>query len=309
MTLALLDQDGASMPASAPPPPEKGAGPHGDGTGPAFHPVPVDPDCPYCRGDLAGLAGDAVRPADWSFVDAAYCISLRERDDRMALASAEFHKTGLCRKVLFHRPRRHPTRVIEGIWESHRAVARHALASGARTALIFEDDVLFTRKITRRRMTAVASAMRRLPDDWTIFFLGHWPLKARFWAPDILASASACAHAYIASPRLLAWLEAHPFERRFDQYDKRAGGGIDAAYARLPGSYAYFPMLAIQAVRRSDHMAHKKATKPVTKLKHLVTRTSLGEILLSRLMRPNELIIAGMGAVAGLVERLRRKSR
>ena len=50
-------------------------------------------------------------------------------------------------------------------------------------------------------------------------------------------------------------------------------------------------------------------TRPVRRFKHLVTRTSLGEILLSRLMRPNELLIAGIGAVAGAAERLGRRSR
>ena len=63
-------------------------------------------------------------------------------------------------------------------------------------------------------------------------------------------------------------------------------------------------MLAIQAMRGSDHLAHKRATRPVKKLRHLVTRTALGEVLLSRLMRTNEFLVAAIGAVAGAVERL-----
>lgn len=270
-----------------------------------FHPCPTEVDCPHCRGTVA--------PAlDWSFIDTVYCISLEERDDRMRLAAAELHRVGLCRRVLFYRPRRHPVRVIEGIWESHRAVARHALESGATSALILEDDAVFTRRITPRRLADVARTMGRLPVGWRLYFLGHWPLKARFCGWNLLATASACAHAYIASHRHLEWLDAHPFHSRRDAYDRRAGGGIDAAYATLPQSYAYFPMLAVQAVRGSDHMAEKKATRPVKKLRHLVTRTDLGEILLSRLMRPNELIMAGLGAAAGaaetLVARLRRRA-
>ncbi len=268
-----------------------------------FHPVPIDPSCPHCRS--TGTAGDlAVDTEDWSFADAAYCISLEERDDRMQAAAREFHRTGLCRRVLFHRPTRHPTRVIEGIWEAHRAVARHALDRGAERALVFEDDVRFTRKITSQRLARVSAAIDRLPDDWTIFFLGHWPLRARFHTADTLATASACAHAYLASRRLLHWLETHRFADRAGRIDKRAGAGIDAAYARLGGCYAYFPMLAVQAVLGSDHMAEKKRTRPIRRFKHLVTRTSLGEVLLSRLMRPNEFIIAGIGAVAGAAERL-----
>jgi len=264
-----------------------------------FHACPIDPDCPYCQGQAR--AEDAP---DWSFAEAVYCISLIDRDDRAALAAREFHKAGLCRRVLFYRPVRHPTRVIEGIWESHRAVGRHALDRGVRTALIFEDDVAFTRRIDRARTARIADAVRRLPPDWTLFFLGHWPLKARFVAPDILATSSACAHAYLASPRLLDWLAANPFSKTARDRARIVGGSIDAAYARLDGSYAYFPMLAVQAVRGSDHMAQKKGRRRITKLKHLVTRTDLGEHMLCRLMRPNEVVIAGLGAVAGLGERV-----
>jgi hypothetical protein len=270
---------------------------------PAFHKVPFEASCPHCRGEVTGGDGRATS-ADWAFVDAAYCISLSERPDRTALAAAEFHRTGLCQRVLFHRPRRHPHQVIAGIWEAHRTVALHALARGAETALILEDDVLFVRRITSRRLARVRRAMARLPAGWSIFFLGHWPLRARFVAADVLATRSACAHAYVASATLLRWLEAHPFERRGTAYDKRAGGGIDAAYAMRGGTYAYFPMLAIQAMRGSDHLAHKKATRPVKKLRHLVTRTAFGEVLLSRLMRTNEFLIAAIGAAAGAVERL-----
>lgn len=275
-----------------------------DGTAGRFHPVPLDPACPHCRGG-SHAATAPVLTADWSFADAVYCISLEERDDRMQAAAREFHRIGLCRRVLFLRPTRHPTRVIAGIWEAHRAVARHALDRGAERVLVMEDDVRFTRRITRRRLARVGAAIDRLPPGWTIFFLGHWPLKARFHSLDTLETNSACAHAYLASRRLLHWLEANPFAGGKCDIDHRAGAGIDAAYAKLDGSYAYFPMLAVQAVAGSDHMAEKIRTRPVKKLRHLVTRTRLGEILLSWLMRPNEFLIAGIGAVAGAAERLR----
>ncbi len=302
MAMAILDQTASNGDTPA----RRAARRNSKAATPAgFHPVPIDPQCPHCRGG-ASAETPAVTAADWSFADAVYCISLHERDDRMAAAAREFHRIGLCRRVLFYRPTRHPTRVIEGIWEAHRAVARHAFERGAEHVLTLEDDVRFTRRITTHRLASVRAAIDRLPADWTIFFLGHWPLRARFISPDTLKTASACAHAYLASPRLLRWLQAHPFGDRITRLDKRAGAGIDAAYAKLDGCYAYFPMLAIQGILGSDHMAEKIRTRRIKKLKHLVTRTSLGEILLSRLMRPNEFLIAGIGAVAGAVERLGR---
>jgi hypothetical protein len=267
---------------------------------PRFHPCPIDPLCPYCRPGANG-------PDLWSFVDRVYCISLVDRPDRAARAAAELHRVGLCRRVLFYRPHRHPTRVIEGIWESHRTVARHAREAGARTALVLEDDVAFAPWVGRRTLEAVAATMRTLPPDWTIFFLGHWPLRARFVSPRLLRTASACAHAYIASPRLLDWLAANPFSKENRERERIAGGGIDASYARLPEAYAFFPMLATQAARGSDHMAEKKRTKPIRKLKHLITRTDLGEFLLARAMRPNELVIAAGAAGVALAGWLARR--
>jgi hypothetical protein len=263
----------------------------GDAAAGTFHPCPVDPACPTCTAD--GRHGP-----DWSFLDRVYCISLIDREDRAVRAAAELHRVGLCRRTLFYRPRRHPSRVIEGIWESHRAVARHAQRSGARAVLILEDDVAFAPWVGPRTVAAVARAMTRLPADWTIFFLGHWPLRARFEGPNLLRTASACAHAYVASPRLLAWLAENPFSKVDRDREQIAGGGIDASYARLPQAFAFFPMLATQAARGSDHMAEKKRSKRIRKLKHLVTRTDLGEVLLAHLMRPNELLVAGAAAAA-----------
>ncbi len=266
--------------------------------GDRFHPCPIDPGCPHCR------AGAPL--PEWAFVERAYCISLVDRPDRAAAAAAQLHRVGLCRKTLFFRPDRHPTRVVEGIWESHRTVARHALRSGLRTVLILEDDVAFAPWVGPSVLRKVAATMGSLPPEWTIFFLGHWPLRARFEGRHLLRTASACAHAYVASPRLLAWLAATPYAKGRER-ERIAGGGIDAAYARLPDTFAFFPMLATQARRGSDHMAHKKRTKPVTKLKHLVTRTDLGEFLLSWAMRPNELVVAGGAALLALRDRLIRR--
>lgn len=250
-----------------------------------FHACPTDPDCPHCA--------RAAEESAWSFLDAAYCISLDTRDDRMAQAAAEFHRVGLCRKVIFYRPMRHPTHRVTGIWESHRNVALEALERGQKTVLILEDDVAFGRRVDARTARAVGKALAKLPDDWNIFFLGHWPLWSylRHWR--VLRTASACAHAYIASERLLLWLRDHPYRRGSVPLARIAGKGIDAAYALLPATYAFFPMIAIQSGSRSDHLTFSPE-RPRTTLKHLVTRSKHREWMLSRLMRPNEFAVLAL---------------
>src|SRR5689334_22550815 len=229
---------------------------------PLFHPCPPDPACPHC-GTAATPGAD--RP-DWSFVDGAYCISLRSRPDRAASAAAEFHRVGLCWKVVFYRPAKHPTRPKIGIWEAHRRVA-----------------------------------LEGLPPDWTIFFLGHWPLRAWFVRRNVLRSSSGGAHAYVASPRLLAWLRDHPFGTA--PFVRLAGTGIDAAYAALPGAYALFPMLATQSGIVSDHLADGTKRK-LKKPEHLFSRWRHRERLLSGLARPNELAVAALSPLCYALDRL-----
>ena len=189
----------------------------------AWHPCPADPACPHCSGAAPGTAA----ALDWSFLDAAYCISLKIRDDRAAQAAAEFHKVGLCQRVLFYRPDKHPKNGFIGGWGSHRVVAMHALARGAGRTLIFEDDVLFARPVRPQTLRSIARALDRLPPDWMIFFLGHWPLRAYPVRPNVLRTSSACSHAYIASSRLLQWLADHPWDAAGIERSRIAGKGVD----------------------------------------------------------------------------------
>ena len=267
-----------SLPAQAEPEPETAISDE-----PQFHPCPPDPSCPYCNGSIA-----PAQALDWSFLDGVYCISLKSREDRAIAVAAQFHKVGLCRQLLFYRPLRYPGRGYIGSWESHRAVAEHARQQGNQTTLIFEDDVQFVRRMTPRSVRAIGRAIERLPPDWMIFFLGHWPLWAYFVRPNVLRTSSGCAHAYIVSPRLLEWLHEHPWGTPGIEKRRLIGKALDSAYARLPATYALFPMIATQSVSRSDNFAVSR--KKNTKLKHLVTHSRYREWLLSKLMRPGEAV-------------------
>jgi GR25 family glycosyltransferase involved in LPS biosynthesis len=273
---------------------------------PVYHPCPADPSCPYCNGAIGQRRG----ALDWSFLDAAYCISLKTRVDRVAEAAAEFHKVGLCQRVTFYRPDKHPKNGFIGSWTSHRDVALDALERGCERVLICEDDVLFTRRIRPATLRAIERALRALPADWTIFFLGHWPLAAYFVRHNVLRTSSACSHAYIASPRLLRWLRDHPWGSPGVQFSRIAGKGVDSAYAKLPQAYALFPMLAIQRVSASDNFedASTRTKKRKKKLKHLVTRSAHREMLLSRLMRPFEMLVAMLSPGFFLAARMTSRS-
>ncbi len=257
-----------------------------------FHRCPPRPDCPFCAGAAAPRSADGQAGPDWSFIDGAYCISLQNRPDRAESAAAELHRTGLCRITLFHRPLKHTTWPVAGIWEAHRAVALHALASGKRTVLILEDDVVFSRAIKARTTRAIGEALGKLPHGWMIFYLGHmsrWALPVR---RNVLRVSSTAAHAYVASPRLLTWLRDRPFGTPNVDRVRLCGRGIDAAYARLPGTYALFPLIAT-----------------IKKPKHLFTRTRYRELILSKAMTPAQYAALIISPIYFGLRRLRRQAR
>jgi hypothetical protein len=234
----------------------------------SFHACPKSPTCPYC------LSSGTSAPVDWSLIEIAYCISLREREDRTRAAAAEFHRTGLCRKVLFYRPSRHATNPIIGIWESHRTVLSHALAHGHRSALVFEDDVVFSRWFGRRTSRSLNRVIQRLPAGWNILYLGHWPIRMRFLSLNLVSTSSACTHAYLASERLMRFLAERPYTAQVPI--PGVGRGIDSVFARLSDNYAFFPMVAVQRNSPSDHFLPRKGPR-IRRLSHIVTRTRARE--------------------------------
>jgi len=254
-----------------------------------FHPCPPDPSCPYCTGSVP--EGQAL---DWSFLDGAYCISLKSREDRATNVAAEFHRVGLCQHVMFYRPLKHPVKGIIGSWESHRAVCEDARQRGHEKTLIMEDDVLFSSNLRPSKLRSIRRAVAGLPPDWMLFFLGHWPVWAYPVKHNVLRTGSACAHAYIVSPRLTRWLHDHPWGTPGIKKLRLVGKALDSAYAELPGAYAIFPMIATQSVSKSDNFNFRPKEKSQRKLKHLVTHSRHRELLLSKLMRPAEMIVVSL---------------
>ena len=204
---------------------------------PYFEPVSHDNSCDYCTGRRLPRA--LPYP-----LDAIYCISLQEQPHRTREAETHFHRVGMCRHVTLYRPMRGENGE-RAIWESHQALARDALANGRSHALMLEDDVFF-RQPWDQLAPRIGRAITALPADWWCFYLGHVPLQAHFVHFNILRVRSGCAHAYVASPRLLSWLaDTEPLSAEVATWP-RIGGSIDGAMLNLPGMYALFPMVARQ---------------------------------------------------------------
>jgi hypothetical protein len=213
-----------------------------------FEPVPRAEGCRFCRGQKLGLS---LSPS----VEAIYCISLQDQPHRTTAAAAHFHSLGLCRHVVFYRAVR-GRYANRAIWESHRAVARHALHNGFCRVLVLEDDVFFTQP-PEQLVPRLNAAIAALPVNWWALYLGHLPIQAFFVRPDILRVRSGCTHAYVANEPLLNWLAVTPPMAAEAPVWRWIGQSIDAAMSSLPQMYALFPMVAVQRFL-GDYRVHTR---------------------------------------------------
>jgi hypothetical protein len=204
------------------------------------------PNCLSCQNGLP------VPGFDWSFIPIAVCISLKGANERVERATVEFHKVGLCRRLLFYRPTRDkiPAR---GCWESHRRIARQAKEVWQLKRLaIFEDDVCFDDAIRPANIEHVKQQIEMLPDDWKCFMLGHWALFALPKNAKVVRTVSLCTHAYIMNHPLMDWVQENDYDsisktKLFKAAQKISPNlGIDVFYALLGHMYALYPMIAYQ---------------------------------------------------------------
>ena len=185
----------------------------------------------------------------WSFFDRVYCISLKERPDRLAQAAAQFASVGLADRIMYIRVDRHPTDCEQGIYASHMSCIRKGLAEGARHILIFEDDVVFER-FSPARLDVALSFLRRQP-DWQILFLGCLVKKSNATeTPAVRKVAYRClAHAYALHRSCAEQLVERPW----------AGIPYDVVLSNFKdGLFACYPSFAFQSNAVSDNLCRRR---------------------------------------------------
>ena len=184
----------------------------------------------------------------WNLIDRIYCISLAERTDRQASAKRQFERVGLGDKVIFHRVQRHPTDCEQGIFESHQACLKMALADGARHILIFEDDVVFGTVDAHRLRQGIAFFQDR--SDCQILFLGCLASRSRTTeTPGVRRVRYSClAHAYLIKPSLARQLADEPWRNiPWDIVLKK----------NTQNAFALYPSIAFQSNSPSDNRRHR----------------------------------------------------
>jgi GR25 family glycosyltransferase involved in LPS biosynthesis len=189
---------------------------------------------------------DADSPAKyWDYFDKFYCISLDERADRRADASAQFEKVGLADKVEFVIVKKHPHNIEQGIYESHLTCLEKGNRAGAETIVVFEDDIL----LERFSPAVLQDCIDFLSTDrhWNALYFGCLVSGSKKTQNrSVLKIKYRClTHGYVFSRKFSESLVKKPWrDIPFDDFLRTLNDEF----------YAIYPSFAFQSNSRSDNI-------------------------------------------------------
>ncbi|MDF0729806.1 hypothetical protein P0Y43_03555 [Pseudomonas entomophila] len=171
-------------------------------------------------------------------VDAVFCVSLRERQDKRDRFASEI-ASRISNPVAFHLMDK-DANPLRATYESHRALALMALEQGWARILVFEDD-------------AKAYALRASSIRWINRFVNRQPFEALHlgyamgrtwltWFPFIARGRVTATHAYILSLEGCRVFAAAPYD----------GGTLDALFKKCIDQHCAYPMLFRRASLTAD---------------------------------------------------------
>ncbi|OGP88207.1 MAG: hypothetical protein A2031_04670 [Deltaproteobacteria bacterium RBG_19FT_COMBO_43_11] len=180
----------------------------------------------------------------WDFFDRIYCISLEEREDRRQSAKDSFAKVGLADKVEFVIVKKHPSNVMQGMYESHMACLQKGLEAGARNIVIFEDDVIFER-FNPERLKKCTDFLTQNP-GWKVLLFGALLRSSKKTTNPCVQKVryQSLGHAYALNRHYAETLAYQPWQGIFN----------DTLFRPLTDYiYAVYPMFAFQEDFASDN--------------------------------------------------------
>ena len=180
----------------------------------------------------------------WDYFDRIYCISLEDRENRRAAAAASFANVGLTGKIEFILVQPHPLNIEQGMYESHMTCLRKGLEAGAKSIVVFEDDVIFDR-FDAERFRQCTEFLAQHP-DWKVLLLGALIRASKKTANPFIQKVryQSLAHAYALNRYYAESLAYRPWE----------GAVIDTLFRPLKDNiYAVYPLFAFQNDFTSDN--------------------------------------------------------
>jgi len=143
---------------------------------------------------------------------------------------------------------KHPTDVMQGMYESHMACLRKGLEAGAQNIVIFEDDVCFERFDPRRLKSCVEFLKQN--QHWKVFLFGA-----------LISASRKTANSCVQKVRYQSLAHAYALNRDYAQtlaYVPWQGIANDTLFRPLKDDiYAAYPMFAFQKDFTSDNYQYR----------------------------------------------------
>lgn len=211
----------------------------------------------------------------WDWIDIAFCITLQSRPERMDWAMAQFHKVGLCNKIVFYQTERDKISGMRGCWESHRSLAKRCVAENAPFYLCFEDDILFQDNFCQNTINGIEKSFKNLPKNWNFLWLGGIPriiYPVTFRAPYV-GYRGWLTHAGFYSLKFAQNFSTKSFDQVNEGIAKINSIECDEYFSKhFDASYLHFPPVAFVNAGLESDLVHER--QPV--LKQLQNSYSVG---------------------------------
>lgn len=166
-------------------------------------------------------------------VEKIVTISLMNREDRRIIVKKELSKLNLQTEFFLTEPDKENRE--RGCFDSHVAVARHALREGCQSILIFEDDIKIL-PFSQNQMDAINQFISK-PARFDLLYLGL--ILGKIWycgTKSIVRARGACLHGYLLSKSGMEKMANYQF----------TGLAIDEVVKQDLKCYSVYPMIAEQ---------------------------------------------------------------
>jgi Glycosyltransferase family 25 (LPS biosynthesis protein) len=191
-----------------------------------------------------------VKHAEWNWLPRAFCITLATRPERRKQAEKEFHRVGLCAKMIYYSTQKDYISGMRGCWESHRSIAKKCIEDEADWYLVFEDDVVFKTNFTQHHVNKIESCLKEISYStplWKMLYLGGLP-KSLWFSPtkDYASFRGWTSHAVLVSKEMARIVVENSFEAYNHPFQEKRIE-IDGFMLKFEHSYVVFPPLAFTA--------------------------------------------------------------
>lgn len=210
----------------------------------------------------------------FNFFDIIYCINLPSSTERWNEVEKQFKRVGINNRIkkIWTDPPPKSQKPINfsyagefGCSLSHMKIYAHAASENYNNILILEDDVWFNEK-TENMFKQLENAIKELPKNWDILYLGGRPTEQLIKISDNIASSGIflTTLAYAISRKNFISLFDFSINEISKPFPNACADSILSRYTIDKNSYCIYPPICTQLPGHSDiRNAHRDYVKTI----------------------------------------------